>query len=82
MGLAQQTMSLGTLISRVLIPQGQAWDRWSWETCLRAVVLIPWGEQPHTSSKSLEHSWEGAPHHTEGTSESTKIGALFLRFHK
>lgn len=28
--------------------------------------------------EDIRMPWEGAPHHTEGTGENTKVGSLFL----
>lgn len=68
--------SADALGSRVLAPRDQARDLLSEETWPKNV--------PHSFlgsaylSEATRMSWEGIPHHTEGTSEDTKIGPLFL----
>lgn len=68
--------SADALGSRVLAPQDRARDLLSEETWPKTV--------PHSFlgsaylSEATRMSWEGIPHHTEGTSEDTKIGPLFL----
>lgn len=68
--------SADALGSRALAPQDQARNLLSEETWPKNV--------PHSFlgsaylSEAMRMSWEGIPHHTEGTSEDTKIGPLFL----